>query len=270
MRLLSTARPEKVVNGMRNWSSTSIRIVPLFCCCFFLLFIPLKGFCTAFTVIKVSDGWVVGGDSLRVYDRGQHTQNVCKIKVKHGIVLVTWGMAFWEGMKYDGNPVDDLHTISERFLDESGLTAQQRSEKLKTFIDNDILFLEAVKHVAQQQHQPLDFGWLFVDSSGVYGYEQNDSKPWYSFDRTDGWKAAAYWHCSQRYLDANLKGKVQDLATAISVTRGALEAEANCPDASKMVGPPFSMVHVTPSGVQWIQNGACEAKQEERRMGTKK
>ena len=63
------------------------------------------------------------------------------------------------------------------------------------------------------------------------------------YNLTHRWKAFAFYTCSERYLDANLKGEVQDLATAISFTREALNEEARCrvANASKFVGPPFGV-----------------------------
>ena len=67
-------------------------------------------------MIKVKDGWVVGGDSLRRYDDGRTTITVCKIKEKDGTVLVTWGMANWEHATVKGVAVENLATLGQHIL----------------------------------------------------------------------------------------------------------------------------------------------------------
>jgi len=208
---------------------------------------PQAAFSTAFTIIKTKKGWVVGSDSRRVSQDGKSGMS-CKIRFKNGVVLIVWGP------EWDGPP--DLRKISQRYLDEEKGTAKGRSDELEKFIISDATFLQNTG-----SHR---FGWAFIDMQGAFGYEHELDGSFKGINYSNASHSIYGTYClgtaSNRYLKTHLEsGQPPDVDLATSLTRSALQAQADSPDSQGMVGAPFSIVLVSRSGIKWLDQDSCQA-----------
>jgi hypothetical protein len=230
-------------------------------CCFIGLTLSYAqiAYCTAFTIIKVRDGWVLGGDSRRVTEGGRRYERSCKIRLnKHGIALITWGTGW--GSAKNGSP--DLRALSQRFLDdEKGGTAQQRSDKLKTSMLHNRAFLGNIDSLASRGL--AEFGWAFVDSQGAFGYQYEADVHFQSVEKSNRLKsiygAFALQSASEPFLMKHLSStQLPTEADAVSLTRQALQAQVADPQSRNTVSAPFSIVLITVKGVKWEDQTGCQ------------
>lgn len=202
------------------------------------------GWATAFVIVQVQDGYVVGGDSLRVEARKK--ESYCKIRYSGKMVLVVWSRS------NPNKPKLDLRTISQPILNDPLGTPHEKAQELWDYI-------------YKQDHEYIDFlarvkwnaGFAFVsfydaDSRQLEVPGGDPTNP--KRDYVQGVAAGAY-DASQKYIDKHPTKGFRSIDGARRLIVGALAAETQA--APGFVGPPFNIVHITKSGVTTLMAGAC-------------
>ena len=199
---------------------------------------------TSFVLVKVDDGYVLGGDSLRVYIDDNPIKQ-CKIRTHGDLALVVWGVGD------DANPDLDLRSMSQPILDEEGTGVAIRDQELFQRVTQSREYLATLARYHQGS------GWLFVRADSAAGHDVAVGHGGIDFAHYSGAITLGVYaeHTGAEQAIKKETGKHETVQSAAAFIRqtliGISEREPT------YVGPPFSIVHVTKTGITWVQHGAC-------------
>ena len=240
---------------------------------------------TSFVLVRVGNRLFIGSDGFRVNFGTGKVRPHCKITYIGDIVVLTWGLVQFGSVLPDGRI--ESHAFSDYWLP----IAAGRDETI--FQKRDRLFLQAKRLLKQQIEFADHTGQKPVGSKGMAPFlvgaafiSVKDGIPQIgAFElRIKNWKkrqlekvdypGALAWDWQKPHAFGNVQAleEIFKNASPVSDLHGQFQ-RAPAPFIERVlklqseftphdVGPPFSIAVLTDSGIEWLENGACEAPRE--------
>jgi hypothetical protein len=240
---------------------------------------------TSFVLVRVGNKLFIGSDGFRVNFGTGAVRPHCKITYMGDVVVLTWGLVQFGSVRPDGRV--ESHAFSDYWLPIAATPDETMFQK------RDRLFVEARRLLKQQMEfahhtsqKPADAYAMAHWLVGAAFISMKDGIPQVgAFElRIKNWKkrqlekvefpGALAWDWQKPHAFGNVQAleEIVKNASPASDLRGQFQ-NAPAPFIERVlklqnvftphdVGPPYSIAVLSDAGIEWLENGACEAPRE--------